>query len=84
MTICAVCATRLDGTNGLCPHHASGSDDGWALTNRIMCDLLHRGIMFSRLPEADRDRLWDEAPPETATADVTTEDAATPAEAAAR
>jgi hypothetical protein len=59
MSLCVVCATRLAGEDSLCPHHHNGLDDGWALTNRIMCNLLHRGIVVARLPRADRDSLRD-------------------------
>jgi hypothetical protein len=40
----------------LCMHHDQ-REPGWAQTNRIMCDLLHRHIAPPRLRAADRDEL---------------------------
>jgi hypothetical protein len=29
----------------MCAHHAAGYGDDWAMSNRIMCDFLHRGVV---------------------------------------
>src|SRR2546422_7233151 len=39
---------------GLCGHHSAGHGGDWARGNRLMCDLLHRGITSSRPHEVDR------------------------------
>jgi hypothetical protein len=54
MNHCVVCGTQLSDTMTLCPHH-QGHEIGWAETNRIMCNLLHRGIIPRRLRAIDRD-----------------------------
>jgi hypothetical protein len=56
MSLCAACGMQLGGDATLCAHHAAGSL-GWATENRIMCDLLHRGIVPPRLSAAERDEL---------------------------
>jgi hypothetical protein len=38
----------------LCPHHHV-PETGWAATNRIMCDFVHRGIVIRRVPVAARE-----------------------------
>ena len=50
---CASCGSEVSQAMALCPHHHA-DDAGWAATNRIMCDFLHRGISSRRLPETDR------------------------------
>ncbi len=49
MSLCSVCAAQLWGDAPLCAHHDL-SEEGWAAQNRIMCDLLHRGVAPSRVP----------------------------------
>lgn len=49
MSLCSVCGIRLGGDASLCAHHDVPAH-GWAAENRIMCDLLHRGIVPPRLP----------------------------------
>ena len=55
MNLCASCGMQLAGEANLCAHHDAGGLIGWAVSNRIMCDFFHRGIVPSRLCEADRD-----------------------------
>lgn len=58
MSVCAACAHRLPGQAELCTHHSMVCDD-WAATNRIMCDLIHRRKVPSRLmPEQRDDEFW--------------------------
>ncbi|HXH81485.1 MAG TPA: hypothetical protein VNN07_01000 [Candidatus Tectomicrobia bacterium] len=46
MTACALCGARLVGSRGLCGRHDEDTSAGsWATENRIMCDLLRRGIV---------------------------------------
>jgi hypothetical protein len=41
----------------LCAHHLFGNDDDWAASNRVMCDLVHRGVVPRRLPPGQREEL---------------------------
>jgi hypothetical protein len=53
MSLCSVCGIQLGGDASLCTHHDVPAH-GWAAENRIMCDLLHRGIVPPRLPPRAR------------------------------
>jgi hypothetical protein len=45
MSICIACAAELPSADALCPHHHTGAPgEEWARWNRIVCDLIHRGI----------------------------------------
>jgi hypothetical protein len=57
MNRCALCGTEVREAVHLCQHHHV-QDIGWAATNRIMCDFLHRGMPPLRVsaPERDQDR----------------------------
>lgn len=55
MSACAKCGCQVANETALCPHHAATFDDGWAATNRAMCDRLHRGTGPVRLTAAERD-----------------------------
>jgi hypothetical protein len=55
MSLCASCGLQLSGDTGLCPHHHCVQGDDWAVTNRLMCDFFHRGIVPPRLGAHDRD-----------------------------
>ncbi len=54
MNRCCACGIELSEAMTLCPHHHF-HDAGWAATNRIMCELLHRGLVPPRVPPADRE-----------------------------
>jgi hypothetical protein len=56
MNHCAVCGQELVGEVGLCPYHYGVEADGWSSVNRIMCDLIHRGIVPPRLSREERER----------------------------
>lgn len=60
MTLCAACGLQLYGGHALCPHHHVVSEgDRWAAGNRIMCDIIHRGIFPPRLARVEReDDFW--------------------------
>ena len=45
MSCCALCGMQLVGDAQLCPHHDFAAENRWAVDNRLMCDLLHRGII---------------------------------------
>jgi hypothetical protein len=47
----------------VCAHHQETAEPGWAETNRVMCDLLHRGRAPVRLSVRDRDPLDLDGPP---------------------
>jgi hypothetical protein len=53
MACCSLCGSLLAGDARLCAHHELAGR-GWALENRIMCDLLHRGIAPPRVPLTER------------------------------
>jgi hypothetical protein len=53
MSLCDLCAMQLGGDASLCAHHELPVS-GWAAQNRIMCDLLHRGVVPPRLPATAR------------------------------
>jgi hypothetical protein len=45
MSLCIACAVELPNAEALCPHHDTAfANDEWARWNRIVCDLIHRGI----------------------------------------
>lgn len=54
MILCPLCGQHRPDAAALCPQHLGGPVDGWAFNNRIMCDLVHRGVAPSRLAAADR------------------------------
>jgi hypothetical protein len=54
MNPCASCGAELSPAMNLCPHHHA-PQAGWAATNRIMCDFVHRGIVIRRVPVAERE-----------------------------
>lgn len=50
---CSQCGVIENG--GLCAyHHFTLAGDEWAVSNRIMCDLLHRGTVPARVPREER------------------------------
>jgi hypothetical protein len=55
MSVCASCGSQLSDGSSLCRHHHVASEDGWAAGNRILCDLLHRGVVPSRLSPDQRE-----------------------------
>lgn len=61
MNLCPVCGMRVDGEE-VCAHHQETATPGWAETNRIMCDLLHRGRAPRRLPVREREPLDPDGP----------------------
>lgn len=60
---CALCGVNPNNGLGLCSYHTP-IDEGWAGTNRIMCDFLHRRQSPKRLMEQDRfnEMLSEEIP----------------------
>jgi len=48
---CASCGFALSGTAALCRHHAVVYDQDWAVANRIICDLIHRGVVPPASPK---------------------------------
>jgi hypothetical protein len=58
MSLCPSCGLEIIDRSGLCRHHLS-QGDGWAESNRIMCDFVHRKKIPARLGSADRaDEFW--------------------------
>jgi hypothetical protein len=59
MSTCASCGQPLVDEGGLCAHHYSDSEDGWAASNRLMCDFIHRKRIPLRLSfERRSDGVW--------------------------
>lgn len=57
MRRCAQCGFEMAGDVELCPHH-DVREHGWAASNRVMCDFVHRGKTPPRLsPEERADEL---------------------------
>ena len=54
MNRCVLCGVELPGGHDVCRQH-DHHDPGWAASNRIVCDLLHRGVIPSRLPAVNRE-----------------------------
>jgi hypothetical protein len=54
MNRCVLCGLELSGRDHLCRQH-DVDNPGWAASNRIICDFLHRGVVPSRLSAAERD-----------------------------
>ena len=54
MNHCVSCGFTLPDEIAICPHHHV-VDPAWAQTNRVMCDLLHRGIVPLRLRPRERE-----------------------------
>jgi hypothetical protein len=50
MSLCASCGSELSDGTSLCRHHHLSLEVGWAQSNRMVCDLLHRGIQPARVP----------------------------------
>ena len=51
MSLCALCAQPTLTERDLCVYHLYPHADDWAAGNRIMCDLVHRGIVPAATPE---------------------------------
>jgi hypothetical protein len=61
MSVCASCGLEILDGSGLCRHHMTVGD-GWAESNRIMCDFVHRKKIPPRLaPEGRVDEFWAQA-----------------------
>ena len=45
MSLCVVCGYATLGADEMCSHHAASFTADWAEGNKLMCDLLHRGII---------------------------------------
>lgn len=59
MALCASCGLQLSGDVALCPHHHCVYSDDWAVSNRLICNWLHRGEALPRLPERERNEdVW--------------------------
>ncbi|HYE19702.1 MAG TPA: hypothetical protein VEA69_14725 [Tepidisphaeraceae bacterium] len=54
VSICSQCGCALPGDVDLCTYHHTVYGDDWAVANRIMCDLFHRGKIPPRLTAAER------------------------------
>lgn len=55
---CPRCATVVIG-RAMCDYHGQAESNNWAKGNRVLCDLLHRGIAPERLSVEDReDPFW--------------------------
>lgn len=66
MSLCASCGLQLVGEGNLCPHHHTVYGDDWAVSNRILCDFFHRGVVPVRLSKHERDSDFWAVPDTTA------------------
>jgi hypothetical protein len=57
MTLCPYCGRPVIGAAELCGYHSLPDRADWASRNRIMCDLIHRGIAPPRSGASDGDAL---------------------------
>jgi hypothetical protein len=48
MSLCAACGLQLWDGEVVCRHHLAGTEEGWAATNRLMCDFAHHGKVPAR------------------------------------
>ncbi len=59
MSVCTLCCAETTSDIELCSYHhrvaEAAAADNWAMTNRAMCDLLHRKKPPPRLPVVQRD-----------------------------
>jgi hypothetical protein len=54
MSLCALCGHPTRDPGSVCGYHSADHGGDWARGNRLMCDLLHRGITLSTRREDDR------------------------------
>lgn len=64
--ICSLCGGLVPNGSGLCTFHTQGTEDGWAATNRIVCDYIHRQQPMSRLSVSEREENVDTGPTDPA------------------
>jgi hypothetical protein len=48
----------LSGRTALCARHVTTYGGDWAVSNRIVCDLIHRRVEPPRLPAEERADWW--------------------------
>lgn len=61
MSLCSQCGGSLSGDDvarGVCAWHPIAFGDDWHVSNRIMCDFLHRKRVPPRLASSDRDEVF--------------------------
>jgi hypothetical protein len=66
MSRCVACGEALSAGTIFCPCHPDGHENGWAATNRVMCDLVHRGVAPPRLRPSEREGDPERRPAEAA------------------
>jgi hypothetical protein len=54
---CHVCENETVSPGRVCAHHLT-RDTSWAQANRLMCDLVHRGLVPPRPWDADEPVDW--------------------------
>jgi hypothetical protein len=54
MSVCALCGQPALGED-FCSFHVAREPAGWAVTNRSMCDFVHRGIVPPKGRESEGD-----------------------------
>lgn len=52
MRVCVYCGLRLGDARDLCPYNTAYDPD-WAVSNRIMCDFIHRGTVVGDVRRGD-------------------------------
>jgi hypothetical protein len=56
MSLCVLCGQPNPDDEILCSAHIS-TDEDWAVSNRIMCNFVHRGVVPPRVPTPGRSDL---------------------------
>jgi hypothetical protein len=57
MRLCALCGLAINAELDICPHHHSSMDDNWAISNRLICDFVHRGKLEPLPDRGPRDEV---------------------------
>lgn len=57
MASCPFCGNDPNNDQGVCSYHVNVYEDTWAVSNRIICDWLHRGLEPGRLGPNDREKI---------------------------
>lgn len=53
MPLCAQCGMQLANADEICTYHTTAQDTNWAVSNRNMCNFIHRKEV---LPETENEK----------------------------
>lgn len=63
VTLCSACGLQTNVDTSICSHHHLANGDDWAVSNRIICDLIHRRLAPIRLTLAQLADEYNPYPP---------------------